>query len=31
MAIFQAVKAFQLFTGLMPDPTEMSRHFEGTA
>jgi shikimate dehydrogenase len=28
MAIFQAVKAFQLFTGLAPDPTEMSRHFE---
>jgi shikimate dehydrogenase len=27
MAIFQAVKAFELFTGLAPDPAEMSRHF----
>jgi shikimate dehydrogenase len=31
MAIFQAVKAFQLFTGLAPDPTEMSRHFEAAS
>jgi shikimate dehydrogenase len=31
MAIFQAVKAFKLFTGLTPDPTEMSRHFEAGA
>ncbi len=31
MAIFQAVKAFELFTGRTPDPTEMSRHFEAAA
>lgn len=31
MAIFQAVKAFELFTGRTPDPTEMSRHFETAA
>lgn len=29
MAIFQAVQAFELFTGLPPDPAEMSRHFGG--
>jgi shikimate dehydrogenase len=28
MAIFQAVKSFELFTGLTPDPVEMARHFE---
>lgn len=28
MAIFQAVKAFELFTGRTPDPTAMARHFE---
>lgn len=27
MAIFQAVKAFELITGAMPDPEEMARHF----
>lgn len=27
MAIFQAVKAFELITGLVPDAAEMSRHF----
>ena len=27
MAIFQAVKAFELFTGRRPDPARMSRHF----
>jgi shikimate dehydrogenase len=27
MAIFQAVKAFELFTGVAPDPDEMARHF----
>jgi shikimate dehydrogenase len=27
MAIFQAVRAFQLITGHPPDPEEMSRHF----
>ncbi|MGH6930154.1 MAG: hypothetical protein ACREEV_17690, partial [Dongiaceae bacterium] len=31
MAIFQAVKAFQLFTGVTPDPAEMSCHFEAAA
>jgi quinate/shikimate dehydrogenase (NAD+) len=31
MAIFQAVKAFELFTGSAPDPTEMARHFEAAA
>jgi shikimate dehydrogenase len=31
MAIFQAVKAFQLFTGIAPDATEMARHFEAAA
>jgi shikimate dehydrogenase len=30
MAIFQAVKAFELFTGLAPDAAAMSRHFEAT-
>lgn len=27
MAIFQAVKAFELITGAVPDPDEMRRHF----
>ena len=27
MAIFQAVKAFELITGVEPDPGEMARHF----
>lgn len=31
MAIFQAVKAFELITGLVPDPAEMSRHFGAPA
>jgi shikimate dehydrogenase len=26
MAVFQAVRAFELFTGLAPDPAEMARH-----
>lgn len=29
MALYQAVRAFELFTGQAPDPTEMIRHFEG--
>lgn len=28
MAVFQAVRAFALFTGLEPDPERMRRHFE---
>ena len=28
MAIFQAVKAFELITGVAPDPDEMTRHFD---
>jgi shikimate dehydrogenase len=28
MAVFQAVDAFRLFTGLDPDPERMRRHFE---
>ena len=28
MAIFQAVKAFELFTGIAPDPKTMAQHFE---
>jgi shikimate dehydrogenase len=28
MAIFQAVKAFELITGRVPDPVHMARHFE---
>lgn len=28
MAVFQAVKAFELFTGIAPDPEAMARHFE---
>jgi len=28
MAVFQAVRAFQLFTGREPDPERMRRHFE---
>jgi shikimate dehydrogenase len=27
MAVFQAVRAFELITGCKPDPVEMSRHF----
>ncbi len=27
MAVFQAVEAFRLFTGIMPDPERMLRHF----
>jgi shikimate dehydrogenase len=27
MAVFQAVGAFRLFTGLEPDPERMLRHF----
>lgn len=29
MALFQAVEAFRLFTGLMPEPERMRRHFQG--
>lgn len=28
MAVFQAVKAFELITGVLPDAAEMARHFE---
>ena len=28
MAVFQAAKAFELFTGIAPDPAAMSRHFD---
>lgn len=28
MAVFQAVEAFRLFTGVAPDPERMRRHFE---
>jgi shikimate dehydrogenase len=31
MAIFQAVKAFELFTGIAPDPKTMAQHFESAA
>ena len=31
MAVFQAVKAFELFTGIVPDRQQMSRHFEAAA
>ena len=31
MAIFQAVRAFELITGHLPDPHEMSRHFDSAA
>ncbi len=31
MAVYQAVRAFQLFTGLAPDPRAMVRHFEAAA
>jgi shikimate dehydrogenase len=27
MAVFQAVEAFRLFTGITPDPERMLRHF----
>lgn len=31
MAVYQAVKAFELFTGVAPDRTAMSQHFEAAA
>jgi shikimate dehydrogenase len=31
MAIYQAVKAFELFTGIVPDATSMARHFDSGA
>lgn len=31
MAIYQAVRAFELFTGLAPDPVAMTGHFEAAA
>jgi shikimate dehydrogenase len=31
MAVFQAVKAFELITGRLPDPREMSRHFHSAS
>lgn len=31
MAIFQAVRAFELFTGIAPDPEAMIQHFEAAA
>jgi shikimate dehydrogenase len=31
MAVFQAVKAFELFTGITPDREAMTRHFEAAA
>jgi shikimate dehydrogenase len=31
MAVFQAVKAFELFTGIAPDREAMTRHFEAAA
>ena len=31
MAVFQAVKAFELFTGITPDRDAMTRHFEAAA
>ena len=31
MAIFQAVQAFELFTGLAPDRDAMAQHFEAAA
>jgi shikimate dehydrogenase len=31
MAIYQAVRAFELFTGLVPDPVAMTGHFEAAA
>ncbi|MDB5505530.1 MAG: Quinate/shikimate 5-dehydrogenase delta [Devosia sp.] len=31
MAIFQAVRAFQLFTGIAPDPAQMVHHFRAAA
>jgi shikimate dehydrogenase len=31
MAVWQAVRAFELFTGLVPDPHAMVRHFEAAA
>jgi shikimate dehydrogenase len=31
MAIYQAVGAFQLFTGIAPDAQRMARHFDSLA
>ena len=31
MAIYQAVRAFELFTGIAPDPVAMTGHFEAAA
>jgi shikimate dehydrogenase len=31
MAIYQAVRAFELFTGIAPDPAAMVSHFEAAA
>jgi shikimate dehydrogenase len=31
MAVYQAVRAFELFTGIAPDPHAMVRHFEAAA
>jgi len=31
MAVYQAVRAFALFTGIEPDPAAMTRHFEAAA
>jgi shikimate dehydrogenase len=31
MAIYQAVHAFRLFTGIAPDPLRMTRHFDRMA
>jgi shikimate dehydrogenase len=31
MAVYQAVKAFELFTGIAADPDAMTRHFEAAA
>jgi shikimate dehydrogenase len=31
MAIFQAIKAFELFTGITPDQRAMAEHFEAAA
>jgi len=28
MAVFQAVKAFELFTGIRPDAERMMQHFD---
>ena len=31
MAVYQAVQAFELFTGMRPDRTAMARHFGAAA